>query len=374
MEVEGQVVTMATGDFGSPGLQRYTKAGHAKGERRIELALRRQNMEDSLRRKIGELRALCLQEAELTGRLPMEYPLEPGEKPPLVIRRSGGVYRASEPSAQWGGARLRELERRFEMQQRAAVSAQGLGVSADGMRGRWMRRYGRSLQLRLGDPAVEFGPSSASGDMRGNGQTIGRGDGWTLLPTDIYHQARGRRNSYASPVRMLQRSVSGAGRRSEPCSPIVYRDRAGRHRPSLPIPCADGWDTPLESRSETGAERMSAAGGTRRSSSSEVLGGASRGGAGSSALRLAAGRWPERPPPPGPSARLSERDRDRELHRALALEGLRDWYVRAAGQHRRHHTTGADWPSISHRGPTFDWRTPEVLTQRPRVADHSRWC
>ncbi|XP_072884683.1 coiled-coil domain-containing protein 120-like [Hemitrygon akajei] len=371
MEVEG-VVTMATGDFRSPGLPRYTKAGQSKGERRIELALRRQKMEENLRRKIGELRALCLQEAELTGRLPTEYPLEPGEKPPQVIRRSGGVYRASEPSAHLGGARLRELERRFEMQQRAAVSAQGLGVSADGMRGRWVRRYGRSLQHRLGDPAMELGPSSASGDMRGDGQTIGRGDGWTLLPTDIYYQTRGRRNSYASPVRMLQRSMSGAGRRSEPCSPIVYRDRAGRHRPSLPSPCANAWDPPLESRSETGAERTSVAGGTRRSSSSEVLGRASRGGAGSSALRLAAGRWPERPPPPGPNARLP--DRDRELHRALALEGLRDWYVRAAGQHRRHHTTGADWPSISHRGPTLDWRTPEVLTQRPRVTDHSRWC
>lgn len=359
------MLTMATGDFGSPGLPRYTKAGQSKGERRIELALRRQKMEENLRRKIGELRALCLQEAELTGRLPMEYPLEPGEKPPLVVRRSGGMYRASELSAQLGGARLRELERRIEMQQRAAVSAQGLGMSVDGTRGRWVRRYGRSLQHRLGDPAMELGPSSASGDMRGDRQTIGRGDGWTLLPTDIYYQTRGRRNSYASPVRMLQRSVSGAGRRSEPCSPVVYRDRAGRHRPSLASPCADAWEPPLESRSEPGAERTSAAGGTRRSSSSEVLG-----GAGSAALRLAAGRWPERLPPPGPSARPP----DRELHRALALEGLRDWYVRAAGQHRHHHTAGVDWPSISHRGPTLDWRTPEVLTQRPRVTDHSRWC
>nr|XP_045373602.1 innate immunity activator protein [Camelus bactrianus] len=45
---------------------------------------------------LEELRRLCLREAELTGTLPAEYPLKPGEKAPKVRRRIGAVYRLDE--------------------------------------------------------------------------------------------------------------------------------------------------------------------------------------------------------------------------------------------------------------------------------------
>ncbi|XP_054033156.1 coiled-coil domain-containing protein 120 [Dryobates pubescens] len=46
-----------------------------------ELQERQRSLRQALGLRLRELRRLCLQEAELTGKLPPEYPLEPGERP-----------------------------------------------------------------------------------------------------------------------------------------------------------------------------------------------------------------------------------------------------------------------------------------------------
>lgn len=51
------------------------------------LRQRRQLLEERLNQKNNELKNLCLAEAELTGILPAEIPLEPGESPPILRRR-----------------------------------------------------------------------------------------------------------------------------------------------------------------------------------------------------------------------------------------------------------------------------------------------
>uniref|UniRef100_UPI00398ECCAA coiled-coil domain-containing protein 120-like n=1 Tax=Pristiophorus japonicus TaxID=55135 RepID=UPI00398ECCAA len=251
MEVNGHLITTATGNIGSPGSQCYTKAARMKVERRKELALQQLELEESLRWKIAELKELCLHEAELTGRLPTEYPLDPGEIPPLVDRRVVNSSRASDPSARPGeDPGLRELERRFELQQRIADGNRVLVARMEGQRTRRARGYdyaprqltddGTMVNQRASGFPRDEDPQTAGllHDERSSprldtwvdGRNVGRGSGWTLLPAEIYYHARGRRSSFASPVRMLQRSMSGTQRRSVPSSPVIYRDRAGQYR------------------------------------------------------------------------------------------------------------------------------------------------
>ena len=56
------------------------------------LKARKSAMEDKLKNKLEELKKLCLQEGELTGQLPPEFPLSPGEAPPTIRRRVGTSF------------------------------------------------------------------------------------------------------------------------------------------------------------------------------------------------------------------------------------------------------------------------------------------
>lgn len=56
------------------------------------LKSRKSVMQDKLNSKLEELKKLCLKEAELTGQLPKEFPLSPGEAPPTIRRRIGTSF------------------------------------------------------------------------------------------------------------------------------------------------------------------------------------------------------------------------------------------------------------------------------------------
>lgn len=56
------------------------------------LRQRRDTLQDKLAQKNIELKSLCIEEAELTGVLPPEIPLEPGESPPNFRKRVGSSY------------------------------------------------------------------------------------------------------------------------------------------------------------------------------------------------------------------------------------------------------------------------------------------
>ncbi|XP_037628622.1 coiled-coil domain-containing protein 120 [Sebastes umbrosus] len=79
MEVKGQLI--------SP--DPFTCPDRKQRERMAELQERRRGLQALLGTRLAELRRICLQEAELTGAVPSDFPLEAGEKPPCVRRRGG---------------------------------------------------------------------------------------------------------------------------------------------------------------------------------------------------------------------------------------------------------------------------------------------
>ncbi|XP_076596935.1 uncharacterized protein ccdc120a [Chaetodon auriga] len=80
MEVKGQLISAP---------DPFTCADRKQRERMAELQERRRSLQALLSTRLAELRRLCLQEAELTGAVPSDFPLETGEKPPCVRRRGG---------------------------------------------------------------------------------------------------------------------------------------------------------------------------------------------------------------------------------------------------------------------------------------------
>ncbi|XP_077368353.1 innate immunity activator protein isoform X2 [Festucalex cinctus] len=60
------------------------------------LKLKHQSLEGRLELCLLELRKLCIREAELTGKLPSDYPLMPDEDPPQVRRRIGASFKLDE--------------------------------------------------------------------------------------------------------------------------------------------------------------------------------------------------------------------------------------------------------------------------------------
>ncbi|XP_011620232.2 innate immunity activator protein [Takifugu rubripes] len=60
------------------------------------LKLKHQSLEERLGLCLLELRQLCIREAELTGKMPSDYPLMPDENPPQVRRRIGASFKLDE--------------------------------------------------------------------------------------------------------------------------------------------------------------------------------------------------------------------------------------------------------------------------------------
>ncbi|XP_038578582.1 coiled-coil domain-containing protein 120 [Micropterus salmoides] len=80
MEVKGQLISAP---------DPLTCTNRKERERMAELQERRRSLQALLSARLAELRRICLQEAELTGAVPSDFPLEAGEKPPCVRRRGG---------------------------------------------------------------------------------------------------------------------------------------------------------------------------------------------------------------------------------------------------------------------------------------------
>ncbi|XP_061584729.1 coiled-coil domain-containing protein 120 [Cololabis saira] len=231
MEVKGHLI--ASMGLGAPDVQ-GCRDGKLPAERMAALQERRQALETLLSSRLGELKQVCLQEAELTGKLPRAFPLDSGEKPPLVQRRAGllPITRLEEDAAQrkqmkamFTGAlhRHSDSERSGPNGKRTvhrgchtedSVMSEGTSsmsdsTSHDNESSPSMAADQRSLsQPRL---------STASPEHR-----LSR----KLSPVELYYEMRTCRNSVTSsvsPTHSLPRSSSNVEGRSVPATPLLAR-------------------------------------------------------------------------------------------------------------------------------------------------------
>ncbi|XP_065097319.1 coiled-coil domain-containing protein 120 isoform X2 [Paramisgurnus dabryanus] len=85
MEVRGHLITAMGLGTDVQGCQ----DSKLQAERISELQERKQSLQSLLNSRLSELRQVCLHEAELTGKLPRDFPLEAGERAPFIQRRAG---------------------------------------------------------------------------------------------------------------------------------------------------------------------------------------------------------------------------------------------------------------------------------------------
>ncbi|XP_076447684.1 uncharacterized protein LOC143284660 isoform X2 [Babylonia areolata] len=101
-----------------------------KAEREMFQALkaRKEALEEALKKKVEELKVLCFQEGELTGHLPKETPLEPGERVPTFRRRVGTSFAITPKTVEQDGmdSTLATLELEYELQCKITAAAHRL--------------------------------------------------------------------------------------------------------------------------------------------------------------------------------------------------------------------------------------------------------
>ncbi|XP_043932600.1 innate immunity activator protein [Protopterus annectens] len=92
------------------------------------MKLRQKALEEKLEACLEELKKICIREAELTGKLPKEYPLAPGENPPRTRRRIGAAFKLDERTIQIKGedSVISSLERDFALQCQITEAARRL--------------------------------------------------------------------------------------------------------------------------------------------------------------------------------------------------------------------------------------------------------
>ncbi|XP_065201208.1 probable serine/threonine-protein kinase samkC [Planococcus citri] len=111
------------------------------------LQSRKEALECKLREKTAELKKLCIQEAELTGVLPPETPIEPGESPPVFRRRIGTSFAYPENLINKLKSKEEESLAKLELECKiqTSIAEAALGLANDGNASKSIRRKHRLM-------------------------------------------------------------------------------------------------------------------------------------------------------------------------------------------------------------------------------------
>ncbi|XP_064199172.1 FERM domain-containing protein 4A-like isoform X12 [Anguilla rostrata] len=128
MGSKGKIISGSSGSLLSSGSQESDSSQTAKKDMLAALKARQEALEETLRQRLEELKNICIREAELTGKLPKEYPLDPGEEPPTVRRKIGTAFKLDEQKILPKGEEeeLERLEREFAIQSQITEAARRL--------------------------------------------------------------------------------------------------------------------------------------------------------------------------------------------------------------------------------------------------------
>ncbi|XP_060095506.1 FERM domain-containing protein 4B isoform X4 [Heteronotia binoei] len=132
LEVKNQFIMASNGSLISSGSQESEVSEEQKKEKVLELKKKEQLLQEKLLQKVEELKKICLREAELTGKIPREYPLSTGEKPPQVRRRVSTSFKLDSsllPSEE--DPTLQDLENNFLIQQKLVEAVKKLAGEPD---------------------------------------------------------------------------------------------------------------------------------------------------------------------------------------------------------------------------------------------------
>ncbi|KAM4609892.1 coiled-coil domain-containing protein 120 [Polymixia lowei] len=194
-----------------------------------ELQERRRCLQALLSSRLAELRRICLQEAELTGEVPNDYPLEAGEKPPYVRRRVGTSCYRPKNSAK---GEEEEAAQRSKIKKTLFSSALRRNVDSENTHS---HTHKRTVHRGCHTDDTVRSESSSTSDSTGYDNderavshcrplllSVGIADG------GVYYEIKTRRNSLASsnnsPSRSLPRSMSNLEGRSVPATPLLSRN------------------------------------------------------------------------------------------------------------------------------------------------------
>ncbi|KAM9536545.1 coiled-coil domain-containing protein 120 isoform 1-T11 [Salvelinus alpinus] len=227
MEVKGRLLTSM--GVGSPDQDSKLQA-----ERISALQERKQILEDILSSRVGELRQVCLLEAELTGMVPHAFPLETGERAPVVQRRAGLAHNNTKGEDETGQRRQMKtlfsgaLYRHSEQDRNVPNSRRTVhrGCHTEDT---VMSESTSSMSDSTSHDNEESSPSVAEDHRSMSQPRLGSPDHQVcrkLSPVEIYYEMRTRRNSVTSsisPSHSLPRSASNVEGRSVPASPPLAR-------------------------------------------------------------------------------------------------------------------------------------------------------
>nr|DBA18602.1 TPA: hypothetical protein GDO54_016833 [Pyxicephalus adspersus] len=126
------VIMASSGSLISSGSMDSEVSEEQKAEKIQELKKKEKDLQDVLLKKIEELKKICMRESELTGKLPLEYPLNPGENPPTVRRRMGTTFKLDDNILHSEeDSDLKNLEHKFLIQQQMVEATKKLLMEPD---------------------------------------------------------------------------------------------------------------------------------------------------------------------------------------------------------------------------------------------------